>query len=119
MSSLVVRAVLPAVLLLSPASISPGFSQQVTAQSPAVKQQIESHLRQAQEYLRANRPDGAIGEFESILKLDPNDIDARGNLGVLLYFKGDYGKAIPNLRTALKAQPSLSKIQALLGMSEK
>jgi len=36
------------------------------------------------------------------MALDPTNIDARGNLGVLLYFKGDYAHAIPELQAALR-----------------
>ena len=46
-------------------------------------------------------------------------MDAQANLGVLLFFQGDYGKAVPHLRAALDMQPNLTKIQALLGMAEK
>ena len=74
----------------------PSFSQSGLAR----QQQIESHSRLAQEFLKNNRPDRAAQEFTAILQLDPNNIDARGNLGVLLYFQGDYAKAAPELRTA-------------------
>jgi hypothetical protein len=47
------------------------------------------------------------------------DVDALGNPGVLLYFQGDYAGAIPQLQTALKFDPGLRKIQALLGMAQK
>ena len=46
-------------------------------------------------------------------------MDARGNLGVTLYFKGDYAQAAPHLRAAVKLRPNLWKIQALPGMSER
>jgi tetratricopeptide (TPR) repeat protein len=93
----------------------PGFSQS----SPTRQQQIASHLKQAQDDLRAQRPDLAIGEFKAIVALDPQNADARGNLGVLLFFQGAYAESIPHLRAALKLQPTLWKIQALLGMAEK
>ena len=95
--------------------VLPSFSQSGGAR----QQQIESHSRSAQEFLKNNRPDRAVQEFAAILELDPDNIDARGNLGVLLYFQGDYTKAAPELRAALKLRPALSKIQALLGMCEK
>lgn len=81
--------------------------------------QIDSHLRQAQEFLSANRPDAAIREFSAVLSLDPRNVDARGNVGVLLFFRGEYAKASEELRQALKLRPTLWKLQALLGMSEK
>jgi tetratricopeptide (TPR) repeat protein len=93
---------------------APAFSQ-----TPSKQQQIESHSRQAQEYLKKNQIDLAAGEFAAILALDPNNADARGNLGVMLFFAGEYSKAAPYLRAAVKAQPNLWKIQTLLGMSEK
>jgi Tfp pilus assembly protein PilF len=83
------------------------------------QQQIESHNRQAAEYLKENRPDLAAPEFRAIVALDPNNVDALGNLGVVLFFQGEYKDAIPQLRAALKLKPGLSKIQALLGMGEK
>ena len=93
----------------------PAFSQS----APGKQQQIDSHSRQAQEFFRQGKPDLAAGEFNAILKLDPNNVDAHANLGVAFFFKGDYAKAAPQLRSAVKLRPSLWKIQALLGLSEK
>src|SRR6267378_2334349 len=87
--------------------------------APSPQQQIQEHTRKAQEYLRENRPDLAVLEFKAIVAFEPNNADARGNLGVLLFFQGAYAEAIPQLRAALKMQPSLWKIQALLGIAEK
>jgi tetratricopeptide (TPR) repeat protein len=93
----------------------PCFSQN----SPSRQEQIESHLRQAKAYLQQNKPDLAAAEFKAIVALDPKNADARGNLGVLLFFQGAYADAIPQLRAALKLQSNLWKIQALLGLAEK
>jgi len=91
------------------------FSQ--SAASP--QEQIESHLHQAQKFLNEKRPDLAIPEFRAILALDRDNVEALGNLGVLLFFQGDYAGAIPPLRAALKLRPELWKIQVLLGEAEK
>jgi tetratricopeptide (TPR) repeat protein len=96
-----------------------GLLSCVSQSSPTRQQQIESHNRQAAEYLKENRPDLAVQEFKAIVAIDPNNVDARGNLGAVLFFQGDYTSAIPQLRAALKLRPSLSKIQALLGIGEK
>ncbi len=93
----------------------PLFSQS----SPSRQEQIASHLKQAQVYLSENKPDEAATEFRAIVAIDPKNTDAQGNLGVLLYFQGKYADAIPPLRAALKLQPEIWKIQALLGMAEK
>jgi Tfp pilus assembly protein PilF len=87
--------------------------------APTRQQQIYSHKRQAAEYLKENRPDLAAPEFKAIVALDPRNVDALGNLGVLLFFQGVYADAVPQLRAALKLQPTLWKIQALLGIAEK
>ena len=92
-----------------------GFSQSI----PSRQQQIESHARKAAEFLKENKPDLAVPEFRAIVALNPSNVDALGNLGVLLFFQGAYADAIPELRAALKLQPTLSKIQALLGIAEK
>ncbi len=92
-----------------------GYSQS----SPSRQQQIDSHNRKASESLKQNRPDLAVPEFRAILAIDPNNVDAHGNLGVVLFFQTNYSEAIPELRAALKLKPSLSKIQALLGIAEK
>jgi tetratricopeptide (TPR) repeat protein len=101
-----------AVLLLGSLSC---FSQT----SPSRQQQIESHSHRAAEYLKENRSDLAVPEFRAIIALDPNNVDAHGNLGAVLFFQGAYADAIPELRAALKLRPTLWKTQALLGMSER
>src|SRR6202795_1545542 len=93
-----------------------GLPSSVSQSSPSRQQEIESHSRKAAEYLKQNRPDLAAPEFRAIVALDPNNVDARGNLGVVMFFQGDYTSAIPQLRAALKLRPALSKIQALLGI---
>jgi tetratricopeptide (TPR) repeat protein len=108
----VIRLV-PAILLFL------GSLQSVAQSGASRQQQIEAHNRQAQQYLKENRADLASAELRAVIALDPNNVDARGNLGVMLFFQGDYANAIPQLRAALKLQPGLWKIEALLGMSEK
>ena len=89
------------------------------AQTTATKQQlVEQHSQKAHSFLAQQRPDLAIPEFQSIVALDPNNVDAQGNLGVLLFFKGDSAGAVPHLQSAVKLQPGLWKIQALLGLAE-
>lgn len=107
------RAALCTFFLVSSMSLSaPG--QTVASK----REQISQHIHAAQEFLHQQRPDLAIPEFQKVLALDPQNVDARGNLGVLLYFRGDYTAAVPELRAAVKLKPDLWKIQALLGLAE-
>ena len=95
--------------------VAPSSSQS----APGSTQAIQAHARQAQEYLRTNKPDQAAREFAAIAALDPKNVDARGNLGVLLYFQNKFAEAAPHLSAALQLKPGLWKIQTLLGMCEK
>jgi tetratricopeptide (TPR) repeat protein len=109
-----VRALLYAAIGVS-LSICPSSPQS----SPSQHEQVEAHSRRAQEFLKNNQPDLAAREYEAVLGLEAGNVDARGNLGVVRFFQGDYAKAIPELRRALHLRPSLWKIEALLGMAEK
>lgn len=75
--------------------------------------------KQAQEDLQERKPQLAIPLLREILTLDPENLNAHANLGVLLFFQGSYADAVPQLRTALETQPDLWKIEALLGIAEK
>ncbi len=89
------------------------------SQTAAEKQQIESHLQKARTYLEEKKPSLAIPELEAVVSLDPKNADAQGNLGVLLFFRGDYANAIPHMRAALAIEPNLAKIEGLLGIAER
>jgi tetratricopeptide (TPR) repeat protein len=82
------------------------------------QEQIEQHSRLAQQYLGAHRPDLAIPELEKVVTLDPANVDARANLGVLLFFRGDAQGAVPQLRAALAIKPDLWRLRGLLGLAE-
>ena len=89
-------------------------------QAPAgtAPQSAVDHLNRAKRYVSEQKTDLAIAELKQVVALAPGNIEARGNLGVLLYFHGDYAGAVPELRAAVQAQPDLWKIRALLGMAE-
>jgi tetratricopeptide (TPR) repeat protein len=82
------------------------------------QEQIKYHTQMAQQYLREQRPDLAIPELQKVAALDPNNVEVCANLGVLLFFRGDYTDAIPQLQTAINIQPNLWKVRSLLGLAE-
>jgi tetratricopeptide (TPR) repeat protein len=84
-----------------------------------IRTKIAALEQQGQKYLQEQKPQLAIPVLQEILSLDPKNLNAQGNLGVLLYFQGNYAAAIPHMRTALQLQDNLWRIQALLGMAEK
>jgi tetratricopeptide (TPR) repeat protein len=81
-------------------------------------EEIGQHERLAQQYLREQRPDLAVPELKKVVGLDPNNVEARANLGVLLFFRSDYADAVPQLQAAINLQPSLWKVRSLLGLAE-
>jgi tetratricopeptide (TPR) repeat protein len=94
-------------------AVAPGSS---VAQESSISPQ--EHARRANEFLKANQPAKAIPEFEALVAVAPDNVDAQANLGVLLYFQARYPDAVEHLRKAIQLDPSLPKIQALLGLCE-
>ncbi len=92
------------------------YSGVLPAQGPGGGAQ--GHLQRAHAFLAERKPEAAIPEFRAVLAEDPNNADAVGNLGVLLYFAHEYSGAEPLLRRTVAAQP-VPKLQALLGMCER
>jgi cytochrome c-type biogenesis protein CcmH/NrfG len=96
------------------------YSSIVIAQDASnPKQKIDELQQQAQSDLLQQKPQLAIPLLRQIVSLDPQNVNARGNLGVLLFFQNDYPEAITEMRAALQLQSGLWKIQALLGIAEK
>ena len=87
--------------------------------SPEVSQKVQELEKQVQKFLQEQQPKAAIPLLREIISLDPKDLNAQANLGVLLYFQGSFSEAIPPLRAALALQPDLGRIRALLGLAEK
>jgi Tfp pilus assembly protein PilF len=69
--------------------------------------------------LNEKKPELAAKEFAAVLAVDPHNLDAQANLGVLLYFQKNYAAAEPHLHDAIEQKPDLTKIRALLGMCER
>lgn len=88
-----------------------------TGQTSAA-QQIQTHEQHAHQLLNEKKPELAIKEFATVVRLDPRNLDAQANLGVLLFFQNDYVNAESHLRAAVAQSPDLTKIRALLGMCE-
>ena len=98
-----------------------GAASSITAQSNAGSkaQQVQMHEQKARDFVSQKKPELAAKEYAAILVLDPQNVNAQANLGVLLYFQKDYAGAEPHLRNAVDQQPDLVKIRTLLGMCER
>jgi len=92
----------------------------VTAQTaPDVGSKLSQLEKQVEQALQERKPQLAIPLLREIISLDAKNLKAHANLGVLLFFEGNYSEAIPQLHAALDAEPDLWKIEALLGIAEK
>ena len=91
------------------------------AQVPASgsRHEVQAHLTRAQQALASRQFGSAIQEFNAVLAMDPTNVEARGNLGIVQFLDGKYAEASQNLRAALRLHPSLWKAQAILGLCEK
>src|SRR6185437_5081714 len=67
------------------------------AQNADQQRDFAAHVERAQSYLRQKQPALAIPELEAAAALEPDSVDVQANLGVLLFFQGKFGQAVPHL----------------------
>src|ERR1039457_3640549 len=70
--------------------------------SDSREREVRADLQRAQEALKVNDPDSAIREYRAALELDPKNIDARANLGVISFMQGQFADAAGNFRQVVK-----------------
>jgi len=80
--------------------------------------EVKKYLEQAQQALKEKHLDAATQAYRAILKIDPANVEARANLGVVAMVRGDWAGAGAELQKALELQPSHWKVQALLGLCD-
>lgn len=93
----------------------PALQAQVAPENP----ELAADLQRGQAALKANDQARAMEDFRAALQLDPHNIEAHANLGVIAFFHGDCSAAEGELHSALAAAPQLIKAQALIGICEK
>ena len=109
----VTSAILALAFALVPSTVCEG---QMDASAAA---QVQMHLQQAENDLKANASDHAAKEFQAVLAIDPNNPTALANSGALEYLRGDCKAAVLDFRHALKNGPNLAKAKALLAICER
>jgi len=84
-----------------------------TAQS---RNTVEGHIERGEILFSQSNWDGAIKELKAAVRLDPSRTDARTNLGMAYYFKGDLTLAAPEFREVLRADPQRGDAAYGLGL---
>ncbi|MGH9606812.1 MAG: tetratricopeptide repeat protein [Terracidiphilus sp.] len=89
------------------------------AQTGSTKSALTEDLERGQAALKANDQAAAASAFRAALKTDPANVEAHANLGAIAFFRGDCAAALPDLRSALAAAPTLENAQGLIAICEK
>jgi tetratricopeptide (TPR) repeat protein len=100
-------------IALAVCALVPNLSSQDNANGTA-----NSQLSRAQQEISQHNPELAIKEYESVLAADPTNLQAQGNLGVLLFFANRCADAETHLSQALSVESGLDRLRALLGICE-
>ena len=69
---------------------------------------IKEHFNRGLRYSFSKNYDGAIKEFQEVLKLDPNSAEAYNNIGFAYFDKGDINNAIIQHKKALEINPDFA-----------
>jgi Tfp pilus assembly protein PilF len=80
--------------------------------------EVAEHARRANAAISANQSALAIQELEAWLRLEPKNITARANLGMVLFAKGEYPAASRQFENVLTSSPSLWSAKAFWGICQ-
>src|SRR5215469_13991806 len=79
---------------------------------------LSQHAKKAQEAIAANNAAEAKRELQAVIALDPKNIGAYANLGIVEFLQADYEGDATNFQQALKLDPSSASAKAFLGMCQ-
>ncbi|MEO8256519.1 MAG: tetratricopeptide repeat protein [Acidobacteriota bacterium] len=74
-----------------------------------------AHNFLAARYLQAGRISDAVAQLNEALRLQPDDVEARSNLGIAFQLQGRLGDAMSELREAARLKPDDDRVQVNLG----
>lgn len=80
--------------------------------------EAEIHAQRAQAAIASNQPDVAASELQTLLKLKPDDVNARASLGMVQFTQNRYQQSADNFEAVLARSPALWNARAFLGMCE-
>lgn len=80
---------------------------------------VQDYLQQGESAMKANRTAAAVRDFHQALSIDPANVEANLELGVIAFVSGDCNNAESSLESALARDPSRTDARAFLAICEK
>ncbi len=74
----------------------------------------EEYFQRGNEFIKAGRLEEAVGEYQRTLELEPENVDALTNLGVVYYNLGQLDEAIAQYSKAIEIAPNDADIHSNL-----
>jgi tetratricopeptide (TPR) repeat protein len=98
-----------AVILLAAASIAAGQA--------ADSNLLKRYYQEGERALAEKRYAEAAKAYEQLRQHDPSSAEVHARLGLIYFQGGEFARAVPVLRQALKLKPGLANVDVLLAMS--
>jgi tetratricopeptide (TPR) repeat protein len=82
----------------------------------SAEQVISAHFQAGQQAMKLGQWERAVTEFDKVLRLSPNLVEAQVNLGLAHHLLGQYGESVAILAKAAGQRPKLVPASLFLGM---
>lgn len=89
----------------------------VSGQTMESNSEISRLMQSAQQALKAGRPDLARQQYQGILNIDPDNVDAHASLGLLAFFGQNFEGAAEHFGEVVRLQSASWDAHAFLGMA--
>jgi tetratricopeptide (TPR) repeat protein len=115
---MVKRTIRPGLFLLAVLCLvgTPAADSQAQGAPENNETPVLAHFRAAQQAIREGKNDLAVQEYKTVLRLDPNLVEARINLGLAYHMLGQYDEAAAELAQAVRKQPGVLGANIVLGI---
>lgn len=105
------------VLLSCAIVLTSSYPAECLQRPPQDDEELIAHFRAGQQNMQAGRFEQASEEFKQVLRLRPDLVEARVDLGLAYHALGDYSGAVAELGQAAKQRPNLLPANLFLGLS--
>jgi len=107
----ILLSVLPVVLVLAACGAEPTTTAPTQTLPPV---SAEEHFRRGNEYAQSGDLEKAVAEYQAVLEIEPDNVSAMTNLGVVYYQMGKLDEAVAQYKKALEIAPNDADIHSNL-----